>query len=70
VNGALKAAWALTAFVIIAGAVLWAISGRAVFAVFIGLGVLTAVGAVVTGRTQAQGDPKSASEAAPKKEAP
>jgi hypothetical protein len=69
VNGALKAAWALTAFVIIAGAVLWAISGRAVFAVFIGLGVLTAVGAVVTGRTQAQGDPKSASKAAPK-EAP
>jgi hypothetical protein len=50
--------------------VLWAISGRAVFAVFIGLGVLTAVGAVVTGRTQAQRDPKAASKAAPKKEAP
>jgi hypothetical protein len=45
VNGALKAAWALTAFVIVAGIVGWIASGRAVFAVFILLGVLTAVGA-------------------------
>jgi dolichol kinase len=45
VNGALKAAWALTAFVIVAGLVLWITTGRAVFAVFIVLGVLTAAGA-------------------------
>jgi hypothetical protein len=51
VNGALKAAWALTAFVILAGVVGWLITGRAVFAVFIVLGVLTAVGALVTGRS-------------------
>ena len=50
-NGALKAAWALTAFVILAGVVGWIVTGRAVFAVFIVLGVLTAVGAVVTGRS-------------------
>ena len=50
-NGALKAAWGLTAFVIVAGAVLWAVTGRTVFAVFIVLGVLTALGALVTGRT-------------------
>ena len=40
-NGALKAAWALTLFVIVVGIVGWATSGRAVFAVFIVLGVLT-----------------------------
>ena len=51
-NGPLKAAWALTVFVIVAGAVLWAVTGRAAFAVFIGLGVLTAVGAWFTGRTE------------------
>ena len=50
-NGALKAAWALTVFVIVVGIVGWATSGRAVFAVFIVLGVLTGVGALVTGRT-------------------
>jgi hypothetical protein len=50
-NGALKAAWALTAFVVLAGIVLWLVTGRAVFAVFIVLGVLTAIGALVTGRT-------------------
>ena len=50
-NGALKAAWALTAFVIVAGIVGWIVTDRAVFAVFIVLGVLTAVGAVVAGRT-------------------
>ncbi len=50
-NGALKAAWALTAFVVLAGAVLWIVTGRPVFAVFIVLGVLTGVGALMTGRT-------------------
>ena len=50
-NGPLKAAWALTAFVVLAGVVGWLVTGRAVFAVFIFLGVLTAAGAVVTGRT-------------------
>ena len=51
-NGVMKAAWALTAFVVLAGIVLWLVTGRAVFAVFIVLGVLTAVGAVLTGRTE------------------
>jgi hypothetical protein len=51
VNGALKAAWALTAFVVVAGLVGWIGTGRPVFAVFLVLGVLTAVGALVTGRT-------------------
>jgi hypothetical protein len=41
-NAALKAAWALTAFVVLAGVVLWIVTGRPVFAVF---------GALVTGRT-------------------
>ncbi len=50
-TGALKAAWALTAFVVVAGVVLWLVTGRAVFAVFIVLGLLTAVGAWITGRT-------------------
>ena len=50
-NGVMKAAWALIAFVIVVGAVLWATTGRVVFAVFIGLGVLTAAGAWFTGRT-------------------
>ena len=49
-NGALKVAWGLTAFVIVAGIVGWAVTGRPVFALFLVLGVLTAVGAVVTGR--------------------
>ena len=52
VSGALKAAWGLTAFVIVAGALGWILTGRVVFAVFIVLGVLTAVGALVTGRTE------------------
>jgi dolichol kinase len=51
VNGPLKAAWALTAFVIVVGAVLWLVTGRAVFAVFIVLGVLTALGAWLSGRS-------------------
>lgn len=51
-SGALKAAWVLTAFVIVAGVAGWFFSGRAVFAVFIVLGVLTAVGALLTGRSE------------------
>jgi len=50
VNGALKAAWALTVFVALAGVVLWLVTGKAVFAVFLVLAVLTAVGAWLTGR--------------------
>ncbi len=50
-NGALKAAWVLTAFVVLAGIGFWIGTGRAVFAVFIVLGVLTGVGALLTGRT-------------------
>jgi dolichol kinase len=53
VNGPMKAAWALTAFVVVAGVVLWLVTGHAVFAVFIVLGLLTAVGAVITGRSTA-----------------
>jgi dolichol kinase len=51
VNGALKAAWALTALVAVAGVVLWLATGRAVFAVFLVLAVLTAAGAWLTGRS-------------------
>jgi len=51
VNGAMKAAWGLTLFVVVVGAVLWATTGRAVFAVFIVLGLLTGLGAWLTGRT-------------------
>jgi dolichol kinase len=47
----MKAAWALTLFVVVAGVVLWLVTGRAVFAVFIVLGLLTGVGAWLTGRT-------------------
>ena len=50
-NGALKAAWALTAFVIVAGIVGWIVTGRPVFAVFIVLGVVTAAGAAFALRT-------------------
>jgi hypothetical protein len=60
VNGALKAAWALTAFVIVLGAVLLATTHRVVFIVFIGLGVLTAAGAWFTGRTEATAAPRTA----------
>ena len=55
-NGALKAAWALTAFVIVAGLVGWLVTGRAIFAVFVVLGVLTGLGAVLTGRTSSKED--------------
>ena len=62
-NGPLKAAWALTAFVIVAGIVGWIVTGRPVFAVFLVLGVLTAVGAVVTGRAErAEGRPPATEE--------
>jgi dolichol kinase len=50
-NGPLKAAWALTAFVAVAGLVLWLVTGRAVFAVFLVLALLTGVGAWLTGRS-------------------
>jgi dolichol kinase len=56
VNGALKAAWGLTAFVVLAGVIGWLVTGRAVFAVFIVLGLLTALGAWLTGRTDARAD--------------
>jgi dolichol kinase len=52
VSAPLKAAWGLTAFVIVAGVVGWIATDRAVFAVFLVLGVLTALGAVVTGRAE------------------
>jgi hypothetical protein len=65
VNGALKAAWVLTAFVIAAGIVGWIVSGRPVFAVFIVLGVLTAAGAVLTGRAE-----RAAGRSAEPKEGP
>jgi hypothetical protein len=51
VNGPLKAAWALTVFVIAAGIIGWAVSGRPVFAVFIVLGVLTGGAALLAFRT-------------------
>jgi hypothetical protein len=56
VSGALKAAWALTAFVVVAGIVGWLVTGRAVFAVFVVLGLLTGLGAVLTGRTASKED--------------
>ena len=50
-NGALKAAWALTAFVVLVGLIGWITTGEVFFAFFLVLGVLTAVGAVMTGRS-------------------
>jgi hypothetical protein len=64
VNGPLKAAWALTAFVVLVGLVGWIVTGEVFFAVFIVLGVLTAVGAVLTGRSTPGG------RAAPKENNP
>ncbi len=61
----LKAAWVLTAFVVAAGIVGWLVTDRAVFAVFIVLGVLTAVGAVITGRAE-----RTATRSAAPKERP
>jgi dolichol kinase len=54
VSGAIKAAWGLTVFVVLAGLVLWLVTGRAVFAVFLVLGVLTGVGAWLTGRNESR----------------
>jgi hypothetical protein len=51
VNGALKAAWALTAFVVLVGLIGWIATGEVFFVVFIVLGLLTAVGAWLSGRT-------------------
>ncbi len=62
-NGALKAAWGLTAFVVLAGVVGWLVTGRAVFAVFIVLGLLTALGAWLTGR--ADDTPATSKDATP-----
>ena len=56
-SGALKAAWGLTAFVVVAGIVGWLVTGRPVFAVFVVLGLLTRLGAVLTGRTASKEDP-------------
>ena len=64
-SGALKAAWGLTTFVIVAGIVGWIVTGRPVFAVFLVLGVLTAAGAVITGRAE-----KAAARRAAPKEGP
>ncbi len=50
-NGALKAAWGLTAFVVLVGLIGWIATGEAFFAVFIVLGLLTAVGAWLSGRS-------------------
>jgi hypothetical protein len=50
VSTALKAAWGLTAFVVVAGAVGWGATGDAAFAVFVVLGLFTALAAFVTGR--------------------
>jgi hypothetical protein len=51
VNGPLKAAWALTAFVVVVGLIGWIVTGEVFFAVFIVLGLLTAVGAWLSGRS-------------------
>jgi hypothetical protein len=64
VSGVLKLAWGLTAFVVVAGVVLWVVTGKAVFVAFIVLGLVTAVGAVVTGRAER----KAAASSAPQKE--
>jgi hypothetical protein len=56
VSGPLKAAWGLTVFVVLVGLVLWLVTGRAVFAVFLVLGVLTGVGAWLTGRAESRRD--------------
>ena len=61
-NGALKAAWGLTAFVIVVGGLLWVTTGRPVFAVFIVLGVLTGIGAWLTGRSLPKASTRPSSE--------
>jgi hypothetical protein len=64
-SGVLKIAWGLTAFVIAAGVVLWLVTGRAVFVAFIVLGVLTAAGAVVTGRAERKAAGRTAEREVP-----
>jgi hypothetical protein len=66
VNGALKAAWALTAFVVLVGLIGWIVTGEVFFAVFIVLGLLTAVGAVLTGRSRPDGRSTGPKETNPK----
>ena len=51
-NGPMKIAWGLIAFVVVLGLVLWLVTGRAVFAVFVVLGAVTALGAWLTGRSE------------------
>jgi dolichol kinase len=68
VNGAMKAAWALTAFVVVAGVVLWLVTGRAVFAVFLVLGLLTGVGAWLTGRAGSPAPGTGVGRPAPKED--
>ena len=50
-TGPLKAAWGLTVFVVVVGVVGWAVTGEAVFAVFIVLGVLTGGAALLAFRS-------------------
>ena len=50
-TGPLKAAWALTVCVVVVGVVGWAVTGEAVFAVFIVLGVLTGGAALLAFRS-------------------
>ena len=50
-TGPLKAAWGLVAFVVLAGLVLWLVTGEVVFAVFIVLGVLTGGAALLAFRS-------------------
>ena len=64
-SGPLKAAWGLTAFVVLAGLIGWLVTDRAIFAVFLVLGVLTAVGAVVTGRLERAADRPDAPKEGP-----
>ena len=61
-NGVMKAAWALTALVVVVGVAMWVVTGRAVFAVFIVLGLLTAAGAWFTGRTAPKPADRTTSE--------
>ena len=65
-NGPLKAAWALTAFVVVVGLIGWIVTGEVFFAVFIVLGLLTAVGAVLTGRSRPDGRSTGPKETNPK----
>ncbi|MGK5112094.1 MULTISPECIES: hypothetical protein [unclassified Geodermatophilus] len=61
-NGALKAAWALTGFVVLVGLVGWIATGEVFFAVFIVLGLVTAAGAWFSGRTSPSGPGRPASK--------